>query len=99
MIDYSKTTDNERLKIFRKSTNMTQAAFSNALGMSQGAYSEVERGLKSISYNLLGKLVEIFGISATWLVTGNGDIWDPKIHTGDVKLNAKLNEKKSGWRC
>jgi transcriptional regulator with XRE-family HTH domain len=67
-------TDFERLKEIRKKLTLNQKNFSNALGMTQGAYSDVERGRKSISYNLLNKLADIFHISPNWIIKGQGDI-------------------------
>lgn len=64
----------ERLKFVRKKKNLTQMDVANAIGITQATYSELERGLVKSS----GKIVELanlFGVSPTWLATGQGDMY------------------------
>lgn len=66
--------ENQRLKEFRKSLNLTQSELTDRLGIAQGSYSDVERGRKSISFHLLKKLVEIYDLNPDWIITGDGNM-------------------------
>lgn len=65
-------TENERLKLLRYSTKLSQGDFADRVGLKQGSYSDVERGKASISPALLRALVEKFNADANWLLTGEG---------------------------
>lgn len=73
-------TDNQRLRDIRNELRLTQSELSDKLKIAQGSYSDVERGRKSISYQLLKKLVEILGVSSEWLITGNGNMFIANAH-------------------
>ena len=64
--------ENERLKEIRKSLELTQREFSDALDIKQGSYSDVERGKAGISAVLLKNLIRRFRINPLWLCEGEG---------------------------
>ena len=68
-------TENDRLKIIRTELKLTQRAFSEALEIKQGSYSDVERGKAGISALLLKNLIRKFHINPIWLCEGDGDIF------------------------
>lgn len=67
--------DNQRLKLIRQRLGYNQTDFAKSLNLSQGAYSDVERGRNSISYSLLGKLVKRYGVNPTYLISGKGEMF------------------------
>ncbi len=67
--------ENERLKEIRKSLDLTQRDFSDALDIKQGSYSDVERGKAGISAVLLKNLIRRFRINPLWLCEGEGDMF------------------------
>ena len=67
--------ENERLKEIRKSLDLTQREFSDALDIKQGSYSDVERGKAGISAVLLKNLIRRFRINPLWLCEGEGDMF------------------------
>ena len=71
-------TENERLKFFRKSIGLTQKELAASMNMTQGGYSEVERGVKGVSGKLSRKLLEVYHLSLNWLAIGYGDMKLPK---------------------
>lgn len=74
-------TSSERLKIARKKLGFSQVYFSEALGIKQGSYSDIERGkVKDISESLLLILDMKFGINPEWLKTGRGEMLDTALH-------------------
>lgn len=67
--------ENERLKEIRKSLDLTQREFSDALDIKQGSYSDVERGKAGISAVLLKNLIRRFRINPLWLCEGEGEMF------------------------
>lgn len=63
-----------RLKEWRESTKLSQRAVAVALGISQSFIGNIEAGRSEPSRNLLLKLAETFGLSADWLLHGQGDM-------------------------
>ena len=80
--------ENERLKEIRKSLELTQREFSDALDIKQGSYSDVERGKAGISAVLLKNLIRRFRINPLWLCEGEGEMY---IDKGDDKSNSLQN--------
>jgi transcriptional regulator with XRE-family HTH domain len=82
--------ENERLKEIRKSLDLTQREFSDALDIKQGSYSDVERGKAGISAVLLKNLIRRFRINPLWLCEGEGEMF---IDTpeGTIANTGKLN--------
>lgn len=59
-----------RLKQARKSKNFTQEQISEALGISQKHYSEVERGITGLSVGHFIQLSDLLSISLDYLLKG-----------------------------
>lgn len=67
-------TENQRIKIFRESLNMSQLAFATELGMKQGSISDIERGRNSVDG--IVKLCEVkFNLNIDWLKSGEGNMY------------------------
>lgn len=81
--------ENERLKEIRKSLDLTQREFSDALDIKQGSYSDVERGKAGISAVLLKNLIRRFRINPLWLCEGEGEMFI------DNQEGASVNTTKS----
>lgn len=67
--------ENERLKEIRKTLELTQREFSEALDIKQGSYSDVERGKAGISAILLKNLIRRFRVNPLWICEGEGEIF------------------------
>ncbi|AKG16261.2 helix-turn-helix domain-containing protein [Moraxella bovoculi] len=81
----------ERLKFARKSKSISQAEIANLIeGLSQSAYSQLERGLVKSSSKIVG-LANLFGVSPTWLATGQGDIYQDNNPILDNKIQHIIN--------
>lgn len=85
----------ERLKFARKSKSISQAEITNLIeGLSQSAYSQLESGLVKSS----GKIVELanlFGVSPTWLATGQGDIYQQNDIFTFKNINSQISHYPS----
>lgn len=85
----------ERFKEIRISNELSQKEFAEKLGTSQGVISDIEHGRKGISRNVLLALGTEFNINATWVLTGEGDMFLPRqisaLKTAEQTINS-VNE-------
>lgn len=68
-------TISQRIKKVRLVKNLTQQAFANSLGISQGYLSEIEKGIKQPSDTLLIAIQYLYKINKDWLLTGEGEMF------------------------
>ncbi|MEM8554010.1 MAG: helix-turn-helix transcriptional regulator [Pseudomonadota bacterium] len=73
----------ERIKKWRKSVHRSQRNVGQIIGVSQGYIGDIEAGRSEPSREILTKLSKHFGLSADWVLTGEGtateDGMDPGI--------------------
>ncbi len=81
--------ENERLKEIRKTLELTQREFSEALDIKQGSYSDVERGKAGISAILLKNLIRRFRVNPLWLCEGEGGIF---IENSEIKTTSQKDQ-------
>lgn len=65
----------ERLKSLRKSLNLTQQAFAEAIGMKQNTIASYEMGRVAPSDAAINNICKTFGANELWLRTGEGDMF------------------------
>ena len=66
-----------RLKELRLSNNLTQKAFAEALGISQGFIANVEKGRYKPDGDIIIRIANIYSINLDWLLTGEGEMKKP----------------------
>ncbi|MHC1703500.1 MAG: helix-turn-helix domain-containing protein [Tenuifilaceae bacterium] len=81
--------ENERLKEIRKTLELTQREFSEALDIKQGSYSDVERGKAGISAILLKNLIRRFRVNPLWLCEGEGGMF---IENSEIKSTSQKDQ-------
>lgn len=64
------------LKFFFKKNGITQEYLANILSMSQPNLNAMLNGRRSISKPTAVKLHELYGLSVSWLLTGDGNMID-----------------------
>ena len=67
----------ERIKKARKALDLTQQAFADRLGMKQNTVATYEMGRTNPSDPAIKSICREFGISETWLRTGEGEMFIP----------------------
>lgn len=82
-------TINERIKKVRKSLNLSQADFSNKLGMSQRNISYLEAEGSTITEQNIKLICNVFNIDEVWLRNGNDNTVKHKV----------LSEEDEFLRC
>lgn len=80
-------TDTERLRIIRKSLNLNQEQFASSLGLTQGGYSDIERGKNNISNKTKLSLKSVYNINLHWLETGSGEMFAVDIEEESDEAN------------
>jgi transcriptional regulator with XRE-family HTH domain len=61
-----------RIKLIRTKKHLNQNDFANNIGIAQGFLSEIERGIKQPSIELVLKIISQYEINPDWLLTGEG---------------------------
>lgn len=80
-------TDIERIKIIRKSLNLNQEQFASSLGLTQGGYSDIERGKNNITNKTKLSLKKVYKINLHWLETGSGEMFAVDIEEENDEVN------------
>jgi transcriptional regulator with XRE-family HTH domain len=73
-----------RVKEFRLSLGLTARELAAAVGQRQASFALVESGRNLFSVHVLARLVELYGLNATWLLTGYGPMRLPPVVNGQV---------------
>lgn len=68
----------ERIKKTREELDLTQQEFAEKIGLTASNISKVERNISEISSKYLVHIVTIFNINSTWLLTGEGEMYEKK---------------------
>lgn len=64
----------KKIKKFRESKGLRQDEFAVAIGYSQGFLSEIERGAKPVSRHFLEQIMQVYGISADYILSTDKDL-------------------------
>lgn len=85
-----------RMKYAREHFNLTQTDFANSLGFGNSYISEMEKGERNISQNVLVSLAKVYNISPTWVLLGQGSMF-----LNEMNNNGNLDPalKKLIWYC
>jgi transcriptional regulator with XRE-family HTH domain len=78
---------NRRLRAVRYTLKLRQNEFSEALGLKQGSYSDLERGKNNLSSSVKLLLKEKFNVNIDWLETGSGNMFSEKQSESKIKAN------------
>lgn len=87
-------TEVQRVKVVRKSLKLTQKEFGETIGLTQGGYSDIERGKNGISSRIKLFLKQIHNINLHWLETGEGEMYSTEITDEYDEFNLLDQESK-----
>lgn len=82
---------NKRLKILRKSLNLTQSEFANNIGLKGPSYCDIENGKASITERTIISICSIYNVNRQWLQSGKGDIFSNINENDFLNTFKKLN--------
>lgn len=81
-------TINERVKEIRLALNLSQAKFCRGIPLTRGHYAEIELGNRKVNQRVIKLLVSSYGVSETYLKTGEGAMFDTSV---DPKLEELIS--------
>jgi transcriptional regulator with XRE-family HTH domain len=67
---------NARIKALRKAKRYSQADFGDAIGLKQGAVSNLEKEGNTVTEQNITLICQKFNVRRAWLVDGEGDMYD-----------------------
>ena len=67
--------ENEQLRLIRKALNYSQADFAQSLGLTQGGYSDIERGKNGISKSVKLMLINVHKVNISFLENNRGEMF------------------------
>lgn len=72
------------LEVLHVNKDLNKTGFANLLGIRPSTFTEILKGRMNASSELMEVLVSNYGISATWILTGEGDMFTTN---QEVELN------------
>ena len=75
---------NNRVKELRKHLLITQAEFAEKIGITNSALSRIESGANILTEQNIKSIVREFGVSESWLRTGEGEMYPPKTRMEEI---------------
>lgn len=77
---------NERIAYLIDASGLTKTAFANRVNLSQPFISGICSGTKSPSDRTISDICREFGVSQTWLQTGEGEMFLPRSKNEELAL-------------
>ena len=88
-------TENDRIRILRKELELTLTEFSNKLGITHAALSNIENGKRNVTEQMRKSICREFRVDPVWLTTGEGDMFiDQSVELIEMLDNLLHNESK-----
>ena len=88
-------TENDRIRMLRKELNLTLTEFSNKLGITHAALSNIENGKRNVTEQMHKSICREFRVDPIWLSTGEGDMFiDESIDLIEMLDKLLHNERK-----
>ena len=86
-----------RLKELRKKNHKTQEEMAALIGVTRGAYGNIENGKREPDFKTLSKLADYFGVSVDWLIGRDKQSTPPdELSAGEsslLRIFRELNEE------
>jgi transcriptional regulator with XRE-family HTH domain len=79
--DFSETTVNKRVKNIVDALGITQNAFASKIDVAGSVIYNIVNGRNKPSFDILEKIVSLFGVNASYILTGEGDMFSSNDET------------------
>lgn len=86
---------NSRIKLLRKSLNLTLEAFAQKIGVTKSTMSRIENGKNSVTGQMFTSICREFNVNEEWLRNGKGDMFsqdDKELEYYLGKISADTDE-------
>lgn len=74
-------TQGERIKLLRKTINLTMESFGQRIGLRKNSVSQIENGINGLTDQTAKSICREFNVNEDWLLNGTGEMFIPD--TGD----------------
>ena len=78
--EVSRVINGERVRAVRKQLGLSQTEFAARMGMTQGYVTNIERNIREVNSRLAKLICDTYSVSETWLVSGEGDMFQDNEH-------------------
>lgn len=92
MINYKAV--GRRIGHYRREKNLTQAALSEMLNVSESYMSQVERGVAKVSLDRLSSIADTLGVDIAYLVSDHIIMTNPDINSEIIEITKDWSEKE-----
>lgn len=76
----------DRIKLLRKTLGLTQTEFGQKIGVKQATVTGYESGARAPTDSVVLGMVRAFGVSETWLRTGEGEMFPQRSQNEELAL-------------
>jgi transcriptional regulator with XRE-family HTH domain len=92
---------NERLKIIRKTLNLTQKSFAKGIFISTSYYAGIEAGYRQVLDKTVDSVCKVYNVNKDWVLTGKGGMFDtapPNVRLQElIDIYKRLNPHFQGY--
>lgn len=87
-------TPNERVKLLRKTLNLSQEVFGERIGMKKSSISTIEKGINNLTDIVAKAICREFNVDYFWLRDGTGEMFIdiPDTVIAEMKISYDLSE-------
>lgn len=84
----------DRIKVLRKTLNLSQKDFGDKLGVTDVAISRIERGERNLTEQMAKAICREYNVNYLWLTEGSGDMFTgvPETIIDELVVQYDLNE-------
>ena len=95
--EVSRVINGERVRAVRKQLGLSQTGFAARMGMTQGYVTNIERNIREVNSRLAKLICDTYSVSETWLVSGEGDMFQDNEHLmlANLMKKHKLNSAEA----
>ncbi len=95
--EVSRVINGERVRAVRKQLGLSQTEFAARMGMTQGYVTNIERNIREVNSRLAKLICDTYSVSETWLVSGEGDMFQDNEHLmlANLMKKHKLNSAEA----
>lgn len=88
----------KRVKILRKSLNLTLEKFGERVGVTKVAISNIENGNRSLTDQMRTSICREFGVREEWLRDGTGEMFQERTRSEEIKEYLDRIDAPDGFR-
>ena len=85
----------DRIKAVRKALKLSQEKFADAIGLVRNTVTQMEMGVLNPGKRTIADIVRVFNVNEDWLLTGEGDMFNPQSREDEITQLAAVTLRDS----